>query len=193
VASPIRIGILGGTFDPVHIGHLVAANEARTALALDRTLLVVAPDPWQKRHRSIAPAEIRFEMVQAAVALIPELEVSRIELDRPGPTYTIDTVNEFDPDPFDVHLIVGADVAARINTWYRGDELRDRVTLVVVTREGQDKVIPDGWKVESVEMPRLDISSSEIRDRVAAGRPIDVLVPDAAVRVLRAHGLYTRR
>jgi nicotinate-nucleotide adenylyltransferase len=187
-----RLGIMGGTFDPVHIAHLVAAVEARHTLALDRTMFVVAGDPWQKSGHVIAPAEARFEMVSAAIAGLPGMEASRIELDREGPTYTIDTIDALASAARDVFLIVGSDVAAQMDTWHRAEELRARVTLAVLTREGFPCAAPPGWNVVSVEMPRLDVSSTEIRERCVNGRPIDVLVPAAAVRVLRAYGLYTR-
>jgi nicotinate-nucleotide adenylyltransferase len=189
-----RLGLFGGTFDPVHIAHLAAAVEAQAALALDRTLLVVAPDPWQKHGEVVAPAELRYEMVEAAVADLPGLEASRIELDRRGPTYTVDTVEALASDGTkrDVFLIVGADVANSIHTWHRAADLRAMVTLAVVTRDSNAHVVPEGWRVEHVAMPRLDVSSTDVRDRVASGRPIEVLVPSAAVRVIRAHGLYTR-
>ncbi len=192
-----RLGIMGGTFDPVHVAHVVAAVEAHAVLALDRTLLVVARDPWQKRERELAPAELRFAMVEATIAGLPGLEASRLELERPGPTYTIDTVEALrgptaDAPRRDLFLILGADAAANIATWHRADELQKLVTLAVVTREGHETALPHGWDVRTVPIPRLDISSSDIRDRVAAGRPIDGLVPAPAVRVIRSHGLYTR-
>jgi nicotinate-nucleotide adenylyltransferase len=162
-------------------------------LQFDRTLLVVAPDPWQKQGEVIAPASVRYEMVEAAVSDVPGLEASRIELDRAGPTYTIDTVDALQSQDGarDIFLVVGADVAATLDTWHHADELRRRVTLAVVTREGSTRVEPDGWRSQQIVMPRLDVSSTDIRERVADGRPIDVLVPPAAVRVLRAHRLYT--
>jgi nicotinate-nucleotide adenylyltransferase len=189
-----RLGVFGGTFDPVHIGHLAAAVEARSALGLDRMLLVVAPDPWQKHGLVVAPAEVRYEMVEAAVTDLPGLEASRIELGRDGPTYTIDTVEALQEgdSPPELFVVVGADVAATIDTWHRADDLRGRVTLAVVTRDGNDCVVPDGWRAQQVAMPRLDVSSTDVRRRVAEGRPIDVLVPSGAVRVLRSHDLYTR-
>lgn len=189
-----RLGVYGGTFDPVHIAHLVAAVEARHALGLDRLLMVVAPDPWQKEGRVVAPAALRYEMLEAAVADVPGLEASAIELERRGPTYTIDTVEVLqanEPSP-EVFLVVGADVASRIDTWHRANELRERVTLAIVERDGVVAAEPAGWRAQHVVMPRIDISSTDIRDRVAHGRPIDVIVPAGAVRVLRAHGLYTR-
>jgi nicotinate-nucleotide adenylyltransferase len=189
-----RLGIFGGTFDPVHIAHLQAALEAHHALELDRTLLVVAPEPWQKGDRVLAPAAARFEMVEAAVADLPGLDASHLELDREGPTYTIDTVDALRArhDDVDLFLVVGADVAANIETWHRAGDLRELVTLAVVTRDGNTRVAPDGWRVEPVNMPRLDVSSTDVRARVAQGRPVEVLVPPGALRVLRAHALYTR-
>jgi nicotinate-nucleotide adenylyltransferase len=132
-------------------------------------------------------------MVAAAVADLPNLEASRLELDRSGPTYTIDTVEALAADGArrEVFLVVGADVASTIDTWHRADDLRALVTLAVVTRDGHTGVVPEGWKVEHVSMPRLDVSSTDVRARVAAGRTIDVFVPSAAVHVIRAHGLYT--
>jgi nicotinate-nucleotide adenylyltransferase len=188
-----RLGIMGGTFDPVHIAHLVAAIEAHCSLALDRTLFIVAGDPWQKAGQVVAPAEARFEMVSAAIADLPGMEASRLEIEREGPTYTIDTVDALASPARDLFLIVGSDAAAHLGTWHRAEELRARVTLAVLTREGHPRAAPAGWRVVEVEMPRFDVSSTDIRERCLNGRPIDVLVPAPAVRVLHAHGLYTRR
>src|SRR5262249_41176064 len=124
-----RLGIMGGTFDPVHIAHLVAAVEARHQLALDRPLFVVAGDPRQKAGHVVASAEARFEMVSAAIAELPGMEASRLELDRDGPTYTIDTVDALDEAARDLFVVVGSDVAAKVDTWHRAEELRERVTL----------------------------------------------------------------
>src|SRR5690349_13866430 len=153
-----RLGIMGGTFDPVHIAHLVAANEARAVLGFDRTLFVVAGDPWQKTGDVVAPAEVRYEMVQAAVHDIRGLEASRIELERSGPTYTIDTVEALASDTRELFLVIGADVATKLDTWHRADDLRALVTLAVVNRAGDAHVTPAGWRVEHVPMPRLDVS-----------------------------------
>src|SRR5580704_8367478 len=129
-----RIGIFGGTFDPVHVGHLVAATWAREALGLDRVLMVVANVPWQKAgRRVVSAAEHRFRMVQAAVAGVAGLEVSRLEIDRGGPSYTVDTVGELlaTTPSARPYVIVGADVATELETWQRVAELRAAVTLVV--------------------------------------------------------------
>jgi cytidyltransferase-like protein len=247
-----RLGVLGGTFDPIHVGHIAAAVNARHDLGLDRVLLVVANTPWQKAgSRAITSAEDRFAMVEAAVAGIDGLEASRMEIDRGGPSYTADTLAELAgaraaagagvagsqragtdragqelagtpaggggapagggggapagggaaqhgggaaaagpgsaPELF---LIVGTDVADDLHTWVRADEVGRLATLVIVTRPGTAPVRPEGWRVEVVEMPALDISSTDLRARVAAGRPIDGLVPPGAVRVIRDHRLY---
>jgi nicotinate-nucleotide adenylyltransferase len=187
---PERIGILGGTFDPVHVGHLMDAVAARHQLGLDRVLVVVARDPWQKHDRVIAPAAIRYEMLVAALDGVEGLEASRIELERDGPTYTIDTVEALTAPRRELFLVVGSDVAEGLSTWHRVDELRDLVTLAIVDRETVPFPVPDGWRVARVEVPRLELSSTDLRRRVAAGEPIDFLVPTAAARMLRAHDLY---
>ena len=187
-----RLGILGGTFDPVHVGHLVAAVAARHHAALQRVLLVVAGDPWQKHGLVVAPAEARYDMVAAAIEGVDGLEASRLELDRPGLSYTMDTVERLRGPGRELFLIVGADVAAGLHTWQRVDELRASVTLAIVEREHAPAVpAPEGWRAVPIPMPRIDVSSTDLRQRIAAGEPVDFLVPLPAVRVLRAHGLYT--
>jgi nicotinate-nucleotide adenylyltransferase len=185
-----RIGIVGGTFDPVHVGHLMDAAAARHQLGLDRVLVVVARDPWQKRERVIAPAEIRYDMLVAALDGVSGIDASRIELERDGPTYTIDTVEQLASPERELFLVLGSDVAAGLSSWHRVDDLRERVTLAIVDREPSPFPAPSGWKVVRVRVPRLELSSTDLRDRVAAGEPIDFLVPTAAARILRAHNLY---
>ena len=194
--APRRIGVLGGTFDPVHNAHLVAAVDARHAARLDTVLLVVANVPWQKAGtRPVTPAEDRFALVEAAVAGIDGLEASRLEIDRGGESYTADTIDELgaaDPDA-ELFVIVGADVAAQLHTWVRIDELRARAGLVVVTRQGVEAGVGlSGWRhgIDVVEIPDLAISGTDIRSRLAGGRPIDGLVPPAALRLIRDRGLY---
>jgi nicotinate-nucleotide adenylyltransferase len=188
-----RLGLLGGTFDPVHVAHLVAATAARDQLRLDRVLVVVAGDPWQKQGRVCASAEDRYEMVAAAVGDVDGLEASRIEIDREGPTYTIDTVERLVADhDCELFLIVGSDVAATLDSWRRADDLRAAVTLAVVDREDAAPSIPPaGWRCVRVHMPRLDVSSTDLRRRIAVGETVDFLVPLPAARVLRERGLYT--
>jgi nicotinate-nucleotide adenylyltransferase len=192
--SSERFGVFGGTFDPVHVGHLVAALEAREQLALDRTILSVAGDPWQKRGTVVAPAVARLEMVRAAIAGVDGLEVSAVEVEREGPTYAIDTVEELSTPDRELFLIIGADAAARLDTWHRVDDLRALCTVAVVTRAGDGADLPDSvrdWRCVEVSMPRLDISSTALRERVARGAAIDFFVPPGAVRVIRDRRLYT--
>ena len=188
-----RIGVLGGTFDPVHVGHLVAALEARQALGLDRMLLVVANDPWQKSgSRPVTPAEDRYAVVAAAVEGTG-LEASRLEIDRGGPSYTADTVAELAASHpgAGLFLVVGADVAGELGTWKRVEELVGAVTLVIVERGGVAGVAdPPGWTVQRLRIPALEISSSDLRARLATGRNVDFLVPEAAIRCIRSRGLY---
>lgn len=192
-----RVGVLGGTFDPIHVGHLVAASEVRSQLALDVVLLVVAAQPWQKTGtRALTPAADRLALVQAAVADVDGLEASSLEIDRgQGPTYTADTLAAM-PDDDELFLVVGADVANLLDTWVRPEEIRARATLVVVDRPGtsvhHDELRADGWRVETVHIPLLEVSSSDLRQRLAAGRPIDFLVPPGAVREIEKRGLYAR-
>jgi len=185
---PERVGVYGGTFDPIHIAHLVAALSARHALGLDRVLLVVAGDPWQKRDTVVASAPDRLAMARAAVEGLDGIEVSELEVERPGPAYTIDTLRALEGAHRELFLIVGSDVAAGLDGWHRADEVRAAATLVVVTRDGGGA--PPG--VCCVSMPRLDVASHDLRAREARGEPIDVLVPPGAVRVIRERRLYTR-
>lgn len=195
MAGGERLGVFGGTFDPVHNGHLAAAVNVRSALALDRVLMVPAGEPWQKQHRFVAPGEDRLAMLSAAIEGVDGLEVSRLEIDRAGPTYTADTVEELraaQPDA-DLFLILGADAAADIDTWDRIDVVERETELVVVTRAGtpEGAALPASWpRLHHVRIPALEISSSDLRRRAARGEPLDGLMPAAAIRCLRERGLY---
>lgn len=189
-----RIGLFGGTFDPPHVGHLAAAVNVRYELRLDRVLLVVNNVPWQKvGTRRISPAEDRFAMVAAAVEGVEGLEASRIEIDAGGLSYTADTVATLlaeDPNR-ELYLILGSDAAAGLPTWERADEVREQVTLVVVERPGSPRLDPlPGWREERVQVPSLEVSSTELRARAEAGRPLDFLVPGPVVACIRERGLY---
>ena len=192
-----RIGILGGTFDPVHVGHLVAAVNARHDLGLDWVVMMVANVPWQKTGvRTVSPAEDRLAMVEAAVDGVPGVEASRLEIDRGGPSYTADTVSEMvalHPNA-ELFVIVGWDVVAELGTWERIEEVRDLATLVVVNRPGNqppDGLRHRGWSLEEVTVPNLEISSTDLRGRAATGRPLEYLVPAPVIRVIRERGLYS--
>jgi nicotinate-nucleotide adenylyltransferase len=191
-----RIGVFGGTFDPIHVGHLVAAVNARHAMRLDRVILMVANLPWQKMgQRMVTSAEDRLAMVEAAVGDVPGLEAGRMEIDRGGESYTAETLAELaDLHPgAELFLIVGWDVASDLATWDRWATIQKLATLVVVNRPGSGRPRGlEGWRVAEVTVPNLEISSTDLRARAADGRPLDYLVPEAAVRVIAARGLYAR-
>jgi len=188
------IGVLGGTFDPVHVGHLVAAVSVRHALGLDVVLLVVANQPWQKEGiRAITPAADRLAVVTAAVGQVEGVEASDLEIRRGGMSYTADTLDELS----DLHpgtplvLVLGADAAAGLGTWERAEEVKARARLAVVNRPGAALPdLPAGWRADVVEIPNLEVSSTDLRNRIMDGRPVDYLVPAAAMREIRLRGLY---
>ena len=188
-----RVGVFGGTFDPLHVGHLVAAVNARHALHLDRVLLVVANQPWQKGDRPMTPAEDRYAMVAAAVAGHDGLEPSRLEIDRGGASYTADTLEALaaaEPEA-ELFLVVGRDVASELATWERLDAVRRLAVLVVVDRPGApEPALGPGWRVERVPIPLLALSASDLRARAAAGQPLDWLVPEPVIACIRERGLY---
>jgi nicotinate-nucleotide adenylyltransferase len=189
-----RVGVLGGTFDPVHVGHVVAAVDTRAALRLDRVLMVVAGDPWQKRGDVVAPAGDRLALVVAAVEDVDGVEASAIEIERGEPSITYDTLIDLTAPDRELFLVLGADATRNMPTWRKLEETRDLTTLVIVERAGDAhaEAPSPGWQVERVTIPRLDISSSDVRARLAGGRPIDGLVPPPVVRAIAARGLYTR-
>lgn len=192
-----RLGIFGGTFDPPHVGHLVTAVNVRHELGLDRVLLVVSGRPWQKLGtRPISDAEDRLAMVEAAVGDVEGLEASRLEIERPGMSYTADTLAELakaTPAP-ELFVILGADAAAGIMTWERVEDVRERATVVVVDRPGVRGVDPPaGWSWAHVEVPRLEVSSTDLRARVLDGRPLDYLLTPQVIACIEARGLYRER
>ncbi|MBW3557987.1 MAG: nicotinate-nucleotide adenylyltransferase [Actinobacteria bacterium] len=198
--GPHGIGVLGGTFDPVHIGHLVAAVEVRHALGLDQMLLMLAGQPWQKvGSRRVTPAADRLAVLEAALREAQGLEPSTLEIDRGGASYTADTLAELRErwPQAGLHVVVGADVAAELGTWVRVEEVKAMAELVVVGRPGAaaplEQLAEEGWRVTPVSIPPIGISSSEVRARVAAGRPIDYLVPAAAIHEIAKRGLYAAR
>ena len=188
-----RIGVFGGTFDPVHVGHLVAAVNARHSLALDRVLLVVANQPWQKHDRPVSPAAHRLEMVEAATAGVDGLQASPLEIERGGESYTADTLEALAAahPGSELFLVVGADVVPDLPTWRRVEVVPALATLVVVARPGTSHVDPGPeWTTERVDIPGLDVSASDLRRRAADGRPLDFLVPGAVMDVIARRDLY---
>lgn len=188
-----RIGVFGGTFDPPHLGHIATVLEVQHALALDRVMLVVAGDPWQKTAEAeITPAETRLAMTRAATERFTGLEVSAIEIERRGPSYTAETLEALrDLTSASWFLVVGSDAAARLDTWHRPDDVARLATTVVVDRGGRiGGRPPTGWHHEVVAVPALEISSSDIRRRVAMNEPIRGLVPEAVADRIEMQGLY---
>ncbi len=190
---PKRIGLFGGTFDPPHVGHLVTAVNVRHALDLDVVILMVANVPWQKQgSRMITPAEDRWAMVEAAVADVDGIAAGRIEIDHGGPSYTADTLHSLgDRYPHaELFTIVGDDAAAKFTTWDRYQEVAERSTLVVVDRPGAPVSLPDAFQWCHVEVPHLEVSSTDLRARFSDGRPLDYLVTEPVLAVIAEHGLY---
>ena len=195
--SAERLGIFGGTFDPPHLGHLVTAVNVRHDLRLDRVLLVVAGQPWQKLGtRDITPAADRLAMVEAAVGSVEGLEASRLEIDRPGMSYTADTLESLRAeDPArELFVVLGSDAAVGLPSWERADEVRAMATIVVVERPGTREVEPPpGWSWAVVEVPRLEVSSTDLRARVAEGRPLDYLLTPDVIATIEARELYAEK
>lgn len=188
--------MFGGTFDPPHLGHLVTAVNVRYELHLDRVLFVVANEPWQKvGSRRITPAEDRLAMVDAATAEGEGLEASRLEIDRGGPSYTADTLVELHRlhPGCELFLILGRDAAEGLDSWERVSEVRELATLVVVDRPGAGaRPLPDEFTWCRVEVPRLDVSSTDLRARVVDGRPLDFLLPESVISCIHERDLYRK-
>ncbi|MGD9529067.1 nicotinate-nucleotide adenylyltransferase [Pseudonocardia sp.] len=189
-----RIGVMGGTFDPIHHGHLVAASEVADRFDLDEVVFVPTGQPWQKSEREVSRAEDRYLMTVVATASNPRFTVSRIDIDRPGPTYTVDTLSELHTAEPDAQLffITGADALAQILSWRDVDEVFRYAHFIGVTRPGYelgDDHLPHGV-VSLVEVPAMAISSTDCRRRVAEGRPVWYLVPDGVVQYISKARLY---
>ncbi|MGD9428680.1 nicotinate-nucleotide adenylyltransferase [Arthrobacter russicus] len=190
----LRLGVMGGTFDPIHHGHLVAASEVAARFELDEVVFVPTGEPWQKANRSVSEAEHRYLMTVIATAANPRFTVSRVDIERPGLTYTIDTLRDLKrmrPEA-DLFFITGADAMAQIMSWKDSDELWSLAHFVGVTRPGH--VLDDAGRkdVSLLEVPAMAISSTDCRDRVAASRPVWYLVPDGVVQYIGKHGLYQK-
>lgn len=189
-----RLGVMGGTFDPIHHGHLVAASEVAALFHLDEVIFVPTGQPWQKSHKQVSPAEDRYLMTVIATASNPQFSVSRSDVDRQGPTYTIDTLRDLRAvhGDADLFFITGADALSQILTWRDADELFSLSHFIGVTRPGHvltDAGLPEGG-VSLVEVPALAISSTDCRERVAQGDPVWYLVPDGVVRYIDKRQLY---
>jgi len=200
VRKKTRLGIMGGTFDPIHYGHLVTAEEALVQFNLDRVVFMPTGRPVRKTHREVIPAEHRYLMTVIATASNPDFEVSRLEVDRPGPTYTVDTIRELrnatGPDS-ELFFITGADAVFEILSWKDADELAESCTLIGATRPGYDlprfaeEAAAARLRIEFMEVPALAISSTDIRVRVAERRPVRYLLPEAVAAYILKNRLYT--
>jgi nicotinate-nucleotide adenylyltransferase len=187
-----RIGVMGGTFDPIHNGHLVAASEVASAFDLDEVIFVPTGSPYLKDN--VTPAEHRYLMTVIATASNPRFKVSRIDIDRAGPTYTVDTLADMQklyPDA-ELVFISGADAIAQISAWKNADQLWDLAHFVAVSRPGHKLTIPDAPEgaISKLEIPALAISSTDIRARVQTGKPVWYLVSDGVVQYIAKNHLY---
>jgi nicotinate-nucleotide adenylyltransferase len=193
---PSRVGIFGGTFDPPHAGHVAAAREVIAQLGLDRLLLVVANDPWQKSgQRTVSPVADRYAMTELLAREIPGAEASRLEMERGGPSYSVDTAEEILAEaggqPTELFLVIGADLVPELGTWHRSEDLRRLVTLAVVSRPtGPVPAIPPGWRAEWVDGPQVPVSSSEVRALLAEGRSVQGMVPEPVIHCILRRNLY---
>jgi nicotinate-nucleotide adenylyltransferase len=187
---------MGGTFDPIHHGHLVAASEVASVFSLDEVVFVPTGQPWQKSAREVSPAEHRYLMTVIATASNPRFTTSRVDIDRGGDTYTIDTLRDLSAQRpgTELYFITGADVLTQILGWKDSDELFGLAHFVGVTRPGHrldgDGLPPD--RVSLMEVPAMAISSTDCRARVVAGEPVWYLVPDGVVQYIAKHRLYRR-
>jgi len=193
MASPRRrIGVMGGTFDPIHHGHLVAASEVAQSFALDEVIFVPTGQPWQKS--GVSPSEHRYLMTVIATASNPRFTVSRVDIDREGPTYTVDTLRDLREQLPDAELffISGADAVEQIVSWKDVDQLWSLAHFIAVTRPGHELSLSglSGEHVSLLEVPALAISSTDCRSRVARGYPVWYLVPDGVVQYIAKHDLY---
>nr|WP_284705493.1 nicotinate-nucleotide adenylyltransferase [Paenarthrobacter sp. TYUT067] len=186
------MGVMGGTFDPIHHGHLVAASEVAAKFGLDEVVFVPTGQPWQKSHKLVSRPEHRYLMTVIATASNPRFTVSRVDVDRPGPTFTIDTLRDLRaerPDA-DLFFITGADALAQILSWKDVDELWSLAHFVGVTRPGHELHDMGRDDVSLLEVPAMAISSTDCRTRVGAGNPVWYLVPDGVVQYIAKYGLY---
>lgn len=189
----MNIGVFGGTFDPPHIGHLVAAQDASVVLPLDRVIFVPAADPPHKRGAQVSPARVRSEMLSATIAGNPRFEISTCELDRAGASYTVDTLRELaEQYPGAVlQLLIGVDQVREFASWREPDQIARLAAVVMLSRAGMDDAGAEADFVRrTVAVTRIDVSSTLVRARVGAGVPIRYLVTDAVAKIIEREGLY---
>lgn len=191
----VRVGVMGGTFDPIHNGHLVAASEVAAALKLDEVVFVPTGEPWQKK--TVSSREHRYLMTVVATASNPSFKVSRVDVDRPGSTFTVDTLRDLarEHENADLFFISGADAIAQILMWKNVEDVWSLAHFVAVSRPGHQMKLPAAptGAISELEVPALSISSTDVRARVKNGKPIWYLVPDGVVQYISKHGLYGGR
>ncbi|WP_035534315.1 nicotinate-nucleotide adenylyltransferase [Haloglycomyces albus] len=191
-----RVGILGGTFDPVHFGHLVAASEAYIRAELDEVVFVPTGDPWQKSAQDVSPAAMRGEMARLAINCDTRFRLSLVDIDREGPTYAVDTVADVAAEyreSVELFFIIGADSLENLYTWHKVEQLVDAVRLIALNRPGshrREARLPRDADVTYVDMPAIAISSSDCRERVRAGYTLRYLVPEPVRGFIESAGLY---
>ncbi|MDO8578173.1 MAG: nicotinate-nucleotide adenylyltransferase [Dehalococcoidales bacterium] len=200
----LKTGILGGTFDPVHIGHLKVAEEVKKRLGLQNVIFVPAGQPWMKSNKTITPVEQRVEMVRLAIAGHPDFELSLSEVNRPGSTYTVQTIREFRRkfgEGAEIYFIIGRDGLWRLPQWRSVGQLIKLCRIAVVPRPGfslpdmdaMEKQVPGlSGSVVLLDKPEIDVSATEIRRRVAQGVPWKTMVPAPVAEYIKEHGLYVR-
>jgi nicotinate-nucleotide adenylyltransferase len=197
------VGVMGGTFDPIHLGHLVAAEEARLRFGLERVVFMPAGEPPHKRDYEVTPAEHRYAMVALAVAGNPHFEASRLEIERPGPSYTVDTMRFFREQlgpRAGLYFITGADAMLEVLTWHQPEEIARLCEFIAVARPGYDTarlagaLRPEMWqRVRVLDIPGVAVSSSDLRARAARDEALRYLTPPAVAHYIAVHHLYAGR
>jgi nicotinate-nucleotide adenylyltransferase len=197
-----RIGLMGGTFDPIHYGHLVVAEEVRAGLDLAEIFFVPAGQPPHKQEDVITPAYHRLAMLQLAILSNPRFTISLVDMDRPGPSYTVDTLRRQWGSQVEIYFVIGWDSLEELSSWYEPEEILAQVTrLVAIQRPGHEEAPQYRTRLErrfpllrqrllTIAAPQLDISATDLRQRVAGGRPVKYQVPEAVEEYIARHGLY---
>ena len=198
----MRVGILGGTFDPVHLGHLIVGEEARGRLELERVVFIPTGQPWLKEQQPATAGKHRLQMLELALASNPKFDVASVEVDRPGPTYTVDTLEDLHQElgsEVELYFIIGMDALEQFRQWQRPERMLELCKLAVVNRPGYQRVDVNemvreypqvGPGLTLLNVPRVEISSTDIRRRVAEGKSIRYLVPEVVQEYIQEHGLY---
>ena len=195
----VRVGIIGGTFDPIHVGHLLVAENARVSMEMEEVVFIPTGQPWMKSGRALTPAHHRMNMVRMAIASNSFFRASSMEIDRPGPTYTVDTLREMRQEldgEDDLYFILGSDSSEKFHQWKEPEEVLRLCTIVTMPRTGSQNhhlsgIDQSGFgKVVFLKGPMVDISGTEIRRRVSLGLSVRYLVPDEVEHYIRRYGLY---